>query len=233
MAKQSIEQILDSIDKKVKSRLEKLLAGLTSAQRMKLIENPKLIDELLKDYNPDELAKYYSAEFSALAGKVVISYTDKINALQKARVNVFVNMLKDLKTESLREFINSNKVQFKNKLVELIVNGSDRNIVKEYFAKTPFTDRQIGTLINTAESDIRRATVLSAFGDRKDLRYEYIGGIIPTSSETCTWLMNNQNPEGYTLEEIQAGIETPYGLVDWGGRIPNYNCIHSWSAILE
>ena len=78
------------------------------------------------------------------------------------------------------------------------------------------------------------------------MRYRYIGGVIPTSSDECRWLFGNQNPEGYTIDEIDAGIETPYvypeypslgelaGTVKkiyWQGRIPNFNCGHEWQAI--
>ena len=233
MAKKQItlEQLLEKIDKQVKTRIEKILANLTDKQRLAIIENPKLLDDLLKDIDVDELAKYYSAELSGVAGKVIKDYSSAIKQTQKQKVNVFVNRLLELKTDTLRQFVEVNKTVFKNKIIELIINGSDRNIIKEYFEKTPFTTSQIGTLINTAESDIRRATVLSAFENDKEMRYSYEGGIIPTSSDICTWLYENQNPEGYTLEEIQSGIDTPHGLVDWGGRVPNYNCIHHWQPI--
>lgn len=233
MAKQkTLQDLLDSIDKRVKAKLEKLMQGLTEKQRLALIQNPNLIDELLKDFNPDELAKFYQSELVGLAGKVMLDYSKQFNAAQTTKVKTFVNTLMDLKTESLRNFIQANKTQFKTKLVEMIINGSDAKAVTDFFAKTPFTTAQIGTLINTAESEIRRTTVLSAFENNPEQRYEYIGGVIPTSSDQCAWLYENQNPEGYTLDEIQAGIETPYGTIDWGGRIPNYNCIHSWEPIV-
>lgn len=233
MAKQkTLQDVLANIDSRVKTKLEKLMQGLTKKQRLALIQNPQLIDELLKEFNPDQLAKYYQTELMGVAGKVMLDYSKQFNLAQKTKVNTFVNTLMDLKTESLKNFITANKTQFKAKLVEMIINGSDTKAVTEFFTKTPFTTAQIGTLVNTAESEIRRATVLSAFENNIEQRYEYIGGLIPTSSDICSWLYENQNPEGYTLDEIQSGIETPYGTVDWGGRIPNYNCIHSWEPIV-
>ncbi len=227
-----LDKLLEKVDKQVKAKLEKLLSNLTEKQRRTLLANPKLIDELLKDIDIEAIAKQYSLEFSGIAGKVVMSYKEQFTAAQKTKVNFFVNTLKELKTDSLRAFITSNKQEFKSRLVELIINGSDKKVIKEYFAKTPFTTSQIGTLINTAESDIRRATVLSAFENDKNMRYRYSEDLIPTSSDICTWLVQNQNPEGYTLDEIQAGIITPYGTVDFGGRVPNYNCIHTWEPII-
>ncbi len=229
----TLEQLLEKIDAQVKTRIEKILTNLTDKQRLAIIENPKLLDDLLKDIDVDELAKYYFVEFSQIAGKVIKDYSGVIKQTQKQKVNMFVNKLLELKTDMLRQFVEANKTVFKEKIIELIINGSDKKIIKEYFEKTPFTTSQIGTLINTSESDIRRATVLSAFEDNKEMRYSYEGGLIPTSSDICTWLYENQKEEGYTLDEIQSGIETPYGIVDWGGRVPNYNCIHFWSPILE
>jgi hypothetical protein len=188
---------------------------------------------LLKGIDVDQLATFYSAELSDIAGLVIKDYAPIIDKVQKQKVNFFVNKLLELKTDTLREFIQSNKTQFKNRIIELIINGSDKKVIKQYFEKTPFTTSQIGTLINTAESDIRRSTVLSAYEDRPGMKFRYEGGLIPTSSHVCTWLINNQKEGGYTLEEIQAGIETPEGTVNWGGRVPNYNCIHHWEPILK
>lgn len=227
-----LQKLLDRVDRQVKAKLEKILAKLTPKQRAALIQNPKLIDDLIKEINVEAIAKQYSVEFMSIAGLVVKDYSKIIDAVQKKRVAIFIETLRDLKTEALRDFIIANKQQFKSKLVEMIIGGSNDKTIKEYFAKTPFTTAQVGTLINTAESDIRRATVMSAFEDKPEQKFEYVGGLIPTSSETCTWLYENQNPEGYTMDEIQAGIVTPYGIVDWNGRIPNYNCIHSWEPIL-
>jgi len=232
MAKQTLEQLLEKVDKQVKAKIEKILANLTPEQRLAIIDNPAIIDDLLKDIDVNQLAKYYFVEFSKMASGIIKDYSLEIAEAQKQKVNIFVNKLLELKTDTLRQFMESNKVQFKNKIIELIINGSDRKVIKEYFAKTPFTNAQIGTLINTAESDIRRTTVLSAYEDRPGMRFRYEGGLIPTSSDTCTWLIENQNPEGYTLEEIQAGIQTSDGIVDWGGRVPNYNCIHRWEPII-
>lgn len=228
-----LEKLLAAIDKKVKTKLEKLLRGLTDKQRLALIQNPKLIDQLLADINVEEIAKHYIFLFNEAAIGTVFSFKDIITKAQQNKVNVFVKSLTQLKTASLRDFVISRKQEFTNKIFEFVSGQTKWDIAKSYFDKTPFTGSQIGTLINTTESDIRRTTVLSAFEDRPDQRYEYIGGLIPTSSETCTWLIENQNPEGYTLDEIQAGIETPFGTVDWNGRIPSWNCIHSWSPILD
>jgi hypothetical protein len=41
----------------------------------------------------------------------------------------------------------------------------------------------------------------------------------------------NQDMNGYLQTEINAGIDTPYGVINWNGRIPNYNCDDRWFAV--
>lgn len=233
MAKQkTVEQLLAEVEATIRKRIEKLLNGLTKKQRLEIINNPDLLDKLLQDIDPDKIAQYYQIGLTQTAGTIIKSYAEQLTKQQKQKVGFFVDNLVKLKTKTLRNFIISNKDNFKTKIIEFAINGSRGEVIKNYFEKTPFTNSQIGTLLNTAESDIRRTTIISGYEDRKDQRFRYEGGVIPTSSDTCAWLMDNQDPEGYTMDEIQAGIETPYGIVDAGGRVPNYNCLHVWEPIL-
>ena len=60
MAKEkTLDEVLTELDVSVKAKLEKILANLTEQQRLAIIQNPALIDELLSDFNPDLLAQYY------------------------------------------------------------------------------------------------------------------------------------------------------------------------------
>jgi hypothetical protein len=93
-----------------------------------------------------------------------------------------------------------------------------------------YTRANFGTILNTTYADMSRQATKEAFKNT-DTRFRYEGGTIPTSSEICEWLYNNQDPNGYTMEEIEAGIVTPHGVVDAFGRQPNNNCIHTWQPI--
>lgn len=230
--KKTIEQILKEVDETIKKRINKIFAGLTQEQRLAMIENPDLVNQILADIDPDKIATYYNISLVETAGTIIKSYAKELTELQKNKVSFFVDGLVKLKTESLKNFVTSNKETFKNKIIELAINGSREDAVNEYFKRIPFTTSQIGTLLNTTEADIRRTTITSAYEDDKEQRFRYVGGLIPTSSDICTWLIQNQDENGYTMEEIQNGIETPFGNVDAGGRIPNYNCIHHWEPII-
>lgn len=41
------------------------------------------------------------------------------------------------------------------------------------------------------------------------------------------------NFTGYTMAEINAGINTPFGVINWNGRIPNFNCDDMWLPVTE
>ena len=228
-----LDTLLGKIDNQVNSKLNKLLSNLSPKEKDELLKDSKIIDGLLKDVDTKELARHLSNDLFSGSGEVVIDYSEKIKQYQLARLDFIVNKFTELKTELLRNFIIENKKEFRNNLVELVINGTSEKSIKKYFEKTPFTLTQIGSIINTAESDIRRATVLSAYEDREGMRFRYHGGLIPTSSKTCIWLMENQKKEGYSLKQIQIGIKTPYGKVDWWGRAPNWNCIHHFEPILD
>ena len=233
MAKEkTLDEVLTELDVSVKAKLEKILANLTEQQRIAIIQNPALIDELLSDFNPDLLAQYYQTELLRYAGEIGIQFKNITDNAQKDKVNLFVETMLQLKTRTLRNYIANNKEQFADNLIKLIINGSDEQTVKEYFALTPFKNYQIGTLLNTARADIRRTATIAGFEDDENTRYRYVGPIVEHSSKICIWMLQNQRPEGYTLAEIQAGIKTPAGNVDFGGRIPNYNCLHEWEKIV-
>lgn len=228
---QTLDEILDNLDVSVKGKLEKILANITPQQRLQVIQNPDLIDQLLSEFDPDKLAEYYQTQLYRMAQEVAIDFSEKIDTGQKTKVNTFVDTLVKLKTKTLRNYLISNKETFANNLIQLIINGSNQETVKSYFKSTPFKNYQIGTLLNTARSEIRRTISIAGFEDDNTVKYRYVGDIIEHSSKICIWLLKHQKPEGYTLEEIQAGIVTPFGKVDFGGRIPNYNCIHEWELI--
>ena len=116
-------------------------------------------------------------------------------------------------------------MEIKNSIVS---NQLTSETVANLTAKIPLTDAQIKTVVHTSFSNHSRNITAKAFEDEPEQRFEYVGGVIPTSSQECEWLMNNQNPNGYTKAEIDAGIQTPFGVIYWGGRDPNYNCLHQW-----
>ena len=128
-----------------------------------------------------------------------------------------------------------------------IISGNSIQETIKNLEGIPLTDAQLGTVLNTSYSDFNRITTVEVYKDKPDQRFRYDGGVIPTSSDECRWLVDNQDPKGYTMKEIKAGIITPYvhkytdshgqfnagdpKVINENGRNPNYNCIHEWVAI--
>jgi hypothetical protein len=98
-------------------------------------------------------------------------------------------------------------------------------------AEIQLTDAQLNVATNTAYYNIARDDVFDAFKDDPNQRFKYVGGVRENSSKQCRHLMEKQDPTGYTVAEITAGINTPFGIIDRYGRRPNFNCIHTWAPI--
>jgi hypothetical protein len=90
----------------------------------------------------------------------------------------------------------------------------------------------MNTVIDTSYFNHERSITAEIFSDKPEQRFKYVGDLIETSSPICRWLVKNQKPNGYTRAEIDKEIRTPKGLVNWFGRMPNFNCGHSWLPIV-
>jgi hypothetical protein len=121
-----------------------------------------------------------------------------------------------------------------SEMMKAAIRGDTINQTIKALQDIPLTDSQLGTVLNTAYSDISRTATVEIYKDKPDQRFKYVEGMSimsPTKSEICKWLILNQNPEGYTMAEIQLGIETPFGIVYETGREPNFNCTDRWVPI--
>lgn len=158
-----------------------------------------------------------------------------------------VELIKNSHGRTVLGYAKANSELLRSKLIQSIINGvTARQTIKELegqliseLTNAPLTTAQIGVVINTSYADFSRATTRMTFENRPKQRFKYVGGVIPTSSDECRWLRENQNPRGYTRAEIDAGIETPFTYkrgenkgkikqIWWWGRFPNYNCGHEW-----
>jgi len=122
--------------------------------------------------------------------------------------------------------------QFDSQFVKSVIRGDTIPQTIANLSEIPLTDSQLGTVLNTSYSDFNRMATKEIYKDVPEQRFSYEGGLIPTSSDICIDLVNSQNSEGYTADEISAGISAGGGIVDWGGRVPNWNCGHTWEPII-
>jgi hypothetical protein len=116
-------------------------------------------------------------------------------------------------------------------VLDMINTGISDEAFEARRAEIQLTDAQLNVATNTAYYNIARDDVFDAFKDDPNQKFKYVGGVRENSSKQCRWLMENQKTEGYTVAEITAGINTPFGIIDRYGRRPNFNCIHTWAPI--
>lgn len=138
-------------------------------------------------------------------------------------------------------YFQANTNRLKSELLSGLLDGTPSSEISKRLRSTfvrvsdgtthILSDANINTVIQTSFSNVSRLSTARAFADEPEQRFEYVGGVIPTSSDQCKWLMENQDPKGYTKAEIDAGITTPFGTINWQGRQPNYNCLHEWLPV--
>ena len=153
-----------------------------------------------------------------------------------------VDLIKNSNGRTVLGYAKANGDLLRTKLINSIINGTDAKQTIKELESIPLATHQLGAVISTSYADYTRTTTFQAFSDKPEQRFYYAGGIIPTSSEQCAWLVENQKPEGYTLAEIKKGIETPFiwhsgpfagqhKIINENGRLPNYNCIHTFEPL--
>jgi len=124
--------------------------------------------------------------------------------------------------------------QYESALVKSLIRGDTiTQTVKSLVTEVPLTTPQLSTVLNTQYADFNRVATKEVYSGEPEQRFRYVGPLIPTSSDICIEMVEKQRPEGYTADEIAAGIKAGSGIVNWGGRVPNFNCNHAWQAIYE
>lgn len=224
-----IQNELDKIDKKLKTALSKmdratLAALIEDDEQWRLFIEKIGLNDFILSLDKD-LKKIFIQKARKLSN--LKYFEDKIE-----RVNQVMTRVVNSNERTIVGYITANAENIRSKLYNSVIGGNtSRATIEAILDASPLHSRsQVGAVINTAYSDIERLTTKQIYeGENK--RFIYTGGVIPTSSPQCEWLINNQDPEGYTMEEINSGINTPFGVIDWFGRQPNYNCIHTWEAL--
>lgn len=224
--------------------MNKALRNLT-AEQLNVLLLPDNWSKFLNEIGLTGWINKYSSQFDTV-------FNEKIKKLSKIEyvkknigiINQVASEIKNTNNRSIVGYLTGDTENVRSKLVSMVADGTTSNeTVNRIFADTSgITRAQTGSVVNTAIADFGRTVTRQAYIKDKNARFRYVGGVIPTSSEECAWLIENQKPEGYTMKEIDAGIDTPFthksGVligkpkkIYWNGRFPNYNCIHEWEVI--
>lgn len=241
--KKEIEPIIDQLTKSGEEFKRKLLSILNKYKTIDRIEFAKLVSQI--DFwkgldletqiklNLNDLFTQYDKQISEL-----LLYADS----QKIRHTLAINsnLFESMKYYRGKELLGRAELfsdVLKNSLLNSIINGTPIEQIKEDLAKSTLTSGQMNVAISTGYNDYGRTLINLSYKDFPDQRFLYFGTIIPTASKQCTWLLMNQSlkksEEGYTKKEIEKGIKTPYGIINWNGRIPNFNCDDRWYPVTD
>jgi hypothetical protein len=189
--------------------------------------------EGLRELGFDELVDKYFANYEAEILK--IASDAKARGVDFANVNTkALEYVTLMDKEYLLGSAKAKASLLQSEMMKAAIRGDTINQTIKALQDIPLTDSQLGTVLNTAYSDISRTATVEIYKDKPSQRFKYVEGMSvmsPTKSEICKYLLLNQNPEGYTMAEIQLGIETPFGIVYETGRDPNFNCTDRWVPI--
>jgi len=235
---------LKKIDGKLLTAIEKILGKNPSKEQLLRFINSNEFNTLIEDLGlRKSLAQYISGFQFDYKGAATGFGAVELTAQRIAVINANLDLIKNSYGRTILGYYGAYTDLLKSKLTASIIEGVDaRETIKRIVADTPLTTAQVGAVVNTSYADYSRAGVAKIYEDKPDQRFYYEGGVIPTSSDECKWLYENQNPEGYTKKEIDGGIITPFthtsGLyigepkkIYWFGRQPNYNCRHEWFPV--
>lgn len=218
---QTLETIQNKIVKELKSLIvkqtnisDKMLAIETYniEKRMNELGYQDAIDEYIKSFDEAVISSKY-------VKKISLEFVDEIDLIQKN--------LGDYLLGEQKKFHSLLTMQIESGLL----NGKSNKLIIESLNDVPLTTTQLKTVVNTSYANHTRNITKEAFKDDKEQKFIYVGGVIPTSSDACRNVV--EAGKTYTMAQIEAGINEGGGLVDWGGRVPNFNCIHTWEPVDE
>ncbi len=250
---------LEALDERLLKAIEKILGKNPSKEQLLQFLASEEFDKLIGDLGLNKIAKDYASGFNFSSTQDMKD--SGLTHVQEtiARIDMILELIKNANGRTVLGYFGYQKENLRRELINSLVHGKKfEDTVKSFGAEIigqqnpsgaywmgqlhVFSEANVRTVIGTSYFDYSRSVTRQTWIDQPEQRFKYVGGIIPTSSDECKWLMENQKSEGYTIKEIDAGIETPFiykkggnkGEVKriwWWGRFPNYNCIHAWGVI--
>lgn len=259
---QKIISELEALDEKLLEAIKKILgANPTKEQLLRFLASPEY-DKLIDDLGLKRIVSQYVSGFDFIFAQGMKDAGVDIATQTLRTIGDNLELIKGTHERTILGYFGYQKENFRRYLIESIVNGQKFEDIVESFGKeiigTPnpvgafykgklhiFSESNVKTIIGTSYYDYDRGLTRQVFMDSEQ-RFYYAGLLKETSSDECEWLINkeNQKPEGYTMAEIDEGIETPfiykYGdntgqikKIWWWGRKPSWNCPHTWRPIFK
>ena len=246
-----VQKELETLLKELTNQLTR--AGLTKVQLAQIAAEVDFFQELKSFGFEDLVNKYFNGYDKIITQRINEAAAQGVKGLANVDIDSLLQ-IKELETQHLLKRAEAFSLQYKRELFTSLIRGDSIPETISRLQGINLTDAQLGTVLNTQYSEFSRTATKAIYKAKPEQKFRYMGragavgeaAIIPTSSDECKWLIRNQRPEGYTVKEIEAGIETPYNYPEleslgelagtvkkiyWQGRLPNWNCGHEFSAI--
>jgi len=254
---------LEALDERLLKAIEKILGKNPSKEQLLQFLSSKEFDKLIGDMGLNKIAKDYVSGFNFSSTKDMKD--SGLTHVQEtiARIDMILELIKNTNGRTVLGYFGYQKENLRRDLIRSIVNGTKyEDIVKSFSSEIVgqqnpsgayfdgrlhvFSEANVMTVLGTCYYDYDRAITRQTFIDDPSQRFYYGGLLKETSSDECEWLIHreNQNPDGYTMAEIDEGNETPFTYkrggnkgeikkIYWWGRFPNFNCPHTWRPIIK
>jgi hypothetical protein len=215
---------LEEIKQRFLTRVKQILSGEPDRIELaRLVAELDFFRELQAEGLTDALDKFLDDYDEQLQDLIELAEINKVRDTFTTNKNLF-EFFKEKDAKKLLGAAEFYADDFQKKMVMGLSEGKPFLKVTEELSNLPLTTAQINSAVTTGYNDYGRTLTALTYADEPEQKFLYVGTITPTSSKQCAWLLVNQNMAGYTKEEIDKGIKTPFGMINWNGRIPNFNC---------
>tara|TARA_B100000214_G_C23900086_1_gene596051 strand:- start:149 stop:847 length:699 start_codon:yes stop_codon:yes gene_type:complete len=222
---------MEKIQKKLLSKIEKVLAGLVVLDDAGLAQAFQQIDFV------DDLTKL---GFPALLEKVKGSYDkqlvksfDLLTAAQRTKQTVTavtaIEILSILDLSTISSGVTRYANELKTSMFRGLLTGASSKSIMDGLTETygvgkALSSKQQVALLNDSFARFARTTTAKLFEDVPEQKFEYVGPNDEVTRDVCQATLEMQG-KGMTIAEIEA--EAPVSFADGGG----FNCRHEWIPV--
>lgn len=222
---------MEKIQKKLLSKIEKVLAGLVVLDDAALAQAFQQIDFV------DDLNRL---GFPALLEKVKGSYDKQVvttvaglSAAQRNKQRVTavqaIEVLAILDLSTISSGVTRYANELKTAMFRGLLTGASSKSIMEGLTATygvgkALSSKQQVMLLNDSFARFARTTTAKLFEDVPEQKFQYVGPNDEVTRDVCVATLEMQG-EGMTMAEIEA--ESPVSFADGGG----FNCRHEWVPV--
>lgn len=222
---------MEKIQKKLLSKIEKVLAGLEvldDAGLAQAFQQIDFVDDLTKLGFPALLEKVKGSY-----DKQVVKSFDLLTATQRTKQTVTavtaIEILSILDLSTISSGVTRYANELKTSMFRGLLTGASSKSIMDGLTETygvgkALSSKQQVALLNDSFARFARTTTAKLFEDVPEQKFEYVGPDDEVTRDVCQATLEMQG-EGMTIAEIEA--EAPVSFADGGG----FNCRHEWIPV--